>query len=85
DKEKMGKNLLAFEVAKRNVYHFLNEEVSRLEKGGDVLLLELETELKLTLEDDRLPYPVNLFGFVDRIEERNGVIRIIDYKSGKVE
>lgn len=85
DKEKMGKNLLAFEVAKRNVYHFLNEEVSRLEKGDDVLLLELETELKLTLEDDRLPYPVNLFGFVDRIEERNGVIRIIDYKSGKVE
>lgn len=85
DKEKMGKNLLAFEVAKRNVYHFLNEEIMRLEQGDEVLLLELETELKYTLIDDHLPYPVNLFGFVDRIEERNGVIRVIDYKSGKVE
>ncbi|WP_010252412.1 PD-(D/E)XK nuclease family protein [Myroides injenensis] len=85
DREKMGKNLLAFEVAKRNVYHFLNEEITRLEQGDEVLLLELETELKYTLVDDRLPYPVNLFGFVDRIEERNGVIRVIDYKSGKVE
>lgn len=85
DKEKIGKNLLAFEVAKRNVYHFLEEELSKLKEGDDILLLELETELTYTLVDDRLPYPINLFGFVDRIEERNGVIRVIDYKSGKVE
>lgn len=85
DKEKIGKNLLAFEVAKRNVYHFLEEELNKLKEGDDILLLELETELTYTLEDDRLPYPINLFGFVDRIEERNGVIRVIDYKSGKVE
>lgn len=85
DKEKIGKNLLAFEVAKRNVYHFLEEELNKLKGGDDILLLELETELTYTLEDDRLPYPINLFGFVDRIEERNGVIRVIDYKSGKVE
>ncbi|MDM1501792.1 PD-(D/E)XK nuclease family protein [Myroides marinus] len=84
DKEKIGKNLLAFEVAKRNVYHFLEGELEKLNEGDDILLLELETELTYTLVDDRLPYPINLFGFVDRIEERNGVIRVIDYKSGKV-
>ncbi|MCO7722039.1 MULTISPECIES: PD-(D/E)XK nuclease family protein [Myroides] len=85
DKEKIGKNLLAFEVAKRNVYHFLEGEIEKIKGGDDILLLELETELTFTLEDPRLPYPINLFGFVDRIEERNGVIRVIDYKSGKVE
>ncbi|MCC9041996.1 PD-(D/E)XK nuclease family protein [Myroides sp. M-43] len=85
DKEKIGKNLLAFEVAKRNVYHFLEGELEKLNAGDHILLLELETELTYTLEDTRLPYSVNLFGFVDRIEERNGVIRVIDYKSGKVE
>ncbi len=85
DKEKMGKNLLAFEVAKRNVYHFLNEEKRRLKEGDVVQLLALETRLEYLLSDDRLPYPVKLFGFVDRIENRNGKIRVIDYKSGKVE
>jgi hypothetical protein len=32
-----------------------------------------------------LPFPVLIKGNVDRIEERNGNIRIIDYKKGKVE
>ncbi len=85
DKEKMGKNLLAFEVAKRNVYHFLREELSGLEQGDQVELLALETRLEHVLEDSRFPYPIKLFGFVDRIERRNGTIRVIDYKSGKVE
>ena len=85
DKEKMGKNLLAFEVAKRNVYHFLREELKGLEQGDEVKLLALETRLEHVLEDSRLPYPIKLFGFVDRIESRNGTIRVIDYKTGKVE
>ncbi|MGG5507012.1 MULTISPECIES: PD-(D/E)XK nuclease family protein [unclassified Myroides] len=85
DKEKMGKNLLAFEVAKRNVYHFLREELKGLEQGDQVELLALETRLEHELVDSRLPYPIKLFGFVDRIENRNGKIRVIDYKTGKVE
>lgn len=85
DKEKMGKNLLAFEVAKRNVYHFLREELKGLEQGDHVELIALETRLEHVLEDGRLPYSIKLFGFVDRIECRNGRIRVIDYKTGKVE
>lgn len=85
DKEKMGKNLLGFEVAKRNVFHFLNEELQSLKKGEEIEILALETELKYELVDELLPYPVRIFGYVDRIERRNGVLRVIDYKSGKVE
>lgn len=80
-----GKNLLAFEVAKRNVFNFLNEEKKQIENGDTVKVLALEISLERTLEDDRLPYPIKIAGNVDRIEQRNGKIRIIDYKTGKVE
>ena len=35
--------------------------------------------------DARLPFPVLIKGNVDRIELRNGKIRIVDYKTGKVD
>ncbi len=85
NKDKLGKNLLAFEVAKRNVYHFLMEERKNIQNGDTVQILELERLLEYQLVDERLPYPVNLFGYVDRIEIRNQSIRVIDYKSGKVD
>jgi len=31
-----------------------------------------------------LSFPIKIAGKVDRIEERNGAVRIIDYKTGKV-
>lgn len=83
--DKHGKNLLAFEVAKRNVYHFLKLEKEQLEAGDEVEILSLEQKLETLIEDALLPYPVMLSGIADRIEIRNGILRIIDYKTGKVE
>ena len=82
---KKGRNLLAFEVAKRNVFNFLKLEKEGLENGDEVQILALEAELSQTLEHATLPFPVKIAGKVDRIERRNGKIRIVDYKTGKVE
>lgn len=82
---KKGKNLLAFEVAKRNIYNFLQLEKSSLEAGETVKIIALEEKIETLINDERLPYPIKMAGNVDRIEIRGNVIRIIDYKTGKVD
>ena len=82
---KKGHNLLAFEVAKRNVTNFLNYELAQIQNGDSIKIIHLEKECERILEHPSLPFPVKIAGKVDRIEERNGMLRIIDYKTGKVE
>jgi len=82
---KKGRNLLAFEVAKRNVHNFLKQEKQSLNAGDTIKILALEHKYSRELTDDRLPYPVLISGNIDRIEQRNGKIRITDYKTGKVD
>ncbi len=82
---KKGRNLLAFEVAKRNVSNFLKVELESIRNGDSIKILALEQTFERTLKNNKLPFPVLIKGNVDRIEERNGIVRIIDYKTGKVE
>lgn len=82
---KKGKNLIAFEVAKRNIYNFLIQEKQTIESGDELFILSLEKPHETIFDHHNLPYPVKISGKVDRIELRNNTIRIIDYKTGKVE
>ena len=80
-----GKNLIILEVAKRYIFNFLNNEKQLLNKGHTIKILEIETNLTSTLSIQKLDFPIHLTGKVDRIDEFDGIIRIIDYKTGKVE
>ncbi|MDN3678570.1 PD-(D/E)XK nuclease family protein [Flavobacterium paronense] len=82
---KKGRNLLAFEVAKRNVLNFLKTELEAIENGDEIQIISLETSYERELIDTRLPFSVLIKGNVDRIELRNGKVRIVDYKTGKVD
>ena len=82
---KKGRNLLAFEVAKRNVSNFLKVELECIKNDEAIKILHLEKACERNLEHPSLPFTIKIAGKVDRIEERNGIIRIIDYKTGKVE
>jgi ATP-dependent helicase/nuclease subunit B len=80
-----GKNLLIFEVAKRYLHNFLRFELKRIKQGEEIQIIQIEKDLKVSLPIEKLPFSVYLRGKVDRFEKSNGIPRIIDYKTGKVE
>jgi len=80
-----GKNLIIYEISKRYISNFLKKEVDSLKQGNSIKIIRIEADLNVTLKFTELSFPVTLTGKVDRIDEFNGVTRIIDYKTGKVE
>ncbi|WP_411766233.1 PD-(D/E)XK nuclease family protein [Winogradskyella sp. A3E31] len=85
DAIKQGKNLIIFEIAKRYVSNFIETELAQIKNGNRIKLLAVELDAKIEVPIKELNFSVNLTGKVDRVDEYNGVTRIIDYKSGKVE
>lgn len=81
---KSGKNLLAFEIAKQFVLNFIDYEIKQVQKGQKIILRGLEIGVEMMHHHSRLDLPIKLRGKIDRIDEVNGVLRIIDYKTGKV-
>tara|TARA_R110000868_G_scaffold97876_3_gene269322 strand:+ start:1338 stop:4100 length:2763 start_codon:yes stop_codon:yes gene_type:complete len=79
-----GKNLIVFEIAKRYVSNFLTLEIDDLKQGNKIKILAIEAERKVLIDIPELPFPVNITGKIDRVDEYNGVTRIVDYKTGQV-
>ena len=79
-----GKNYLTFQIAKQFLNNFLNYETGELEKNNRIKILDLEYEVAFNYKFDGVSFPINLKGTVDRIDEVNGVLRILDYKTGAV-
>ncbi len=79
-----GKNLLIFEVAKRYVQNFLKSEEKLVSSGAQLKILAIESNLKTQIQIPELDFPIHIKGKVDRIDELNGELRVVDYKTGKV-
>lgn len=83
-REAKGKNLIALEVMTKYLELFLNLEQGRVRRH-QVRILGVETRLSRVLKIASPDAQILLKGTVDRIEEVDGQLRIIDYKTGRVE
>ena len=80
-----GRNRLIFEVANRFVNNFLAQEKELLQdKKNQLKIIATEENLATEIEIDGIDFPIKIHGQVDRVDELNGVLRIIDYKTGMV-
>ncbi|WP_425076315.1 PD-(D/E)XK nuclease family protein [Psychroserpens sp. S379A] len=80
-----GKNLIIYEIAKHYISTFLTHESNALKKGNTIKIIAIETKNIVSIDIDGINFPVTLTGKVDRVDSYNGVTRVIDYKSGRVE
>ena len=86
-----GKNLLIVKVAIQYILNFLEYETSFCKKindeGGYLMIREIEKMVSssVLIRAGQTSLNVNLSGRFDRVDEVSGTIRIIDYKTGRVE
>ena len=79
-----GKNHISFHVILKYIDNFINLEIKDVQQNT-VTLLGLEQSLRFEIRHPSLPYTVFLKGKLDRVDRYNGTLRILDYKTGKVE
>ena len=80
-----GKNKLIFEVSKNHINRFLKQELQLINQNKQLKIIALEKKLTVEITIEGIDFPIKIMGIVDRIDELDGVLRIIDYKTGKVE
>jgi len=85
-KKLLGINYLSKEIAITQVEKVIMSDISDLESGSSIEILGTEQKVKSSF-----PYQlgskkiqVNVNGTIDRVDCRNGIIRLIDYKTGSV-
>ena len=78
-----GKNLIAGEVIAKYLDRFIEMEI---EQAGEheIRILALERKFQMAYPISGLQQQINLKGTIDRIDEYDGNIRVLDYKTGTV-
>ena len=84
NKKRTGRNYIIFEVLQKSVIDLLSAEQKIVEQGNQLKVLYLEKKFEKEISIPGVSQPVKLIGVVDRIDELNGTLRIIDYKTGRV-
>ena len=78
---KKGKNVIIVETAKKYVESVIDIDLKELTDGNTIKIISIEKEFSSELMGERKKYKIR--GKIDRVDEKNGELRIIDYKSGK--
>ena len=80
-----GKNIIAFQTILKNVKELINNDISKVKKGVKIKVLIIEKLLTANLKTANSEIKFVLKGKMDRVQEENGIIHILDYKTGNVE
>lgn len=82
NRNRQGKNHLFLKAAQTQIVRFLEQEKERISsQPTEILACEQELSHEINLDGGK----VRLYGIADRIDYRNGQVRIADYKTGSVE
>ncbi|UTW65677.1 PD-(D/E)XK nuclease family protein [bacterium SCSIO 12643] len=81
---KSGKHYLSFHAVRNYVKRFIQLDIDFLEKHEFPVTLD-KNELELNVVERIDGMDIRFKGFADRVERRNGIVHIIDYKTGSVE
>ncbi len=71
-------------MMKKMIDNFIRQEKEFLNNGNTMEIIGLEKELHCSFEIPEHKITVNLVGHVDRIDQVDNRIRILDYKTGQV-
>tara|TARA_B100001173_G_scaffold131223_1_gene113822 strand:+ start:1481 stop:4171 length:2691 start_codon:yes stop_codon:yes gene_type:complete len=77
-----GSNIIIYQVLKNTISTLIQSDIKKLRKGIEIEILGIESKLKVDLVTEKSKIKYKLKGTVDRIQSENGIIKIIDYKTG---
>ena len=80
---KVGRFLLVHKVITKYLVEFLKWEEQRVATNS-ITIVALEERYEILLDFPELDFPIKLKGFLDRVEDINGLRCISDYKTGRV-
>ncbi|QCX54246.1 PD-(D/E)XK nuclease family protein [Elizabethkingia sp. JS20170427COW] len=78
-----GMNYIHKTIAKKTIENILQYDIDALEAGSNLEILAIEKQLKgdFQLSKDE---KVSFYGYADRIDRMDGVLRILDYKTSDI-
>ncbi|BAO54611.1 PD-(D/E)XK nuclease family protein [Nonlabens marinus] len=79
----VGKNKIIYEVSLHYVKKMIASDKQLVQSGKELIIESVEQDLATVIEVPNVG-SVRLHGKVDRVDQLDGVLRIIDYKSGSV-
>ena len=79
-----GKNYLLFESIIRLIKHFLEEEQKWIANDNHLKIIAVERKIEGFFSLPQSNKKIKFKGYIDRIDQANDVLRIVDYKTGNV-
>ena len=78
-----GKNLLLFTAAAHSIKRVLEADKKDILAGSTIELLGLEEYRTVTRTYTGIEHSITFHGVIDRIDRKDGILRILDYKTGQ--